>query len=87
MMKMLNLNWIVLHHADFKDRLLLLWVQVGHDNVLMLVRCRQSISPCPVLVLTTEQSLAETLLLPTALHKAAERWCKFLLGLGIPLLS
>lgn len=57
-----------------KTKILLIHlVQVGHDNILMLVRCRQSISPCPMLTLSTEQSLCTVEAVFS--HKAAERFC------------
>lgn len=51
---MIKLNWIVLHKAGSRLQTqtvtLIHLVQVGHGNVLMLVRCSQSISPCPMLL-------------------------------------
>ena len=54
LLKMIKLNWIVLPKAGSRLQTqtvtLIHLVQVGRGNVLMLVRCSQSVSPCPMLL-------------------------------------
>lgn len=51
---MMKLNGIVVHKAGSRSQpqavTLMHLVQVGRGDVLMLVRCSQSISPCPMLL-------------------------------------
>lgn len=53
LLKMMEPNWIVSCKAGSRLQtqfMLLHLVQVAHGNVLMLVRCSQSISPCLMLL-------------------------------------